>query len=131
MSSICEKLNEGDIEQQRKAADACHMMTPLTTNILKFLNASPTTLFECPPQDPEEQVQFYEDNFEACITCTVAMDETLRDGARELCERLMLDKNVMLVLRKALSRVDSKNFLNKFWKLRYARYNHACVVFIS
>lgn len=118
MSAINEAAYEGDVEAQRKAADAIASKRTLIWNILKFLNASPTSLFDCAPDKKEDVDQFYEENFEACISCTMAVDETIRDLARKLCERLMKDTRILATLRESVA-TNTKGFLRKFWKLTY------------
>ena len=119
MSNICERLYDGDAESQRKAAEAAGVLTPIVTNILKFLNANPATLFDCCPEDTEGRIRFYAERFESCIICTMAIDEDMRNSARQLSERLMVDKDILPTLRKSLSRTSSRGFLGKFWRIKY------------
>lgn len=123
MSEINETAYGGDAEDQRKAAELVASKCTLIWNILKFLNASPTSLFDCPPKKTEDLGQFYEENFEACISCTMATDETIRDLARKLCERLMSDTRILGSLRKSVA-INAKGFLGKFWKLTYVKVAH-------
>ncbi|RYP13921.1 hypothetical protein DL767_010513 [Monosporascus sp. MG133] len=116
MSSISGNLYEGDAESQRKALEAFASKSTMICNILKFLIESPATLFECPPEDPESMSQFYEENFEACISCTVAADDGMRDLARQLTERLIADNVILASLQKSMA-IESRGFLGKFWKL--------------
>ncbi|RYP71987.1 hypothetical protein DL771_004456 [Monosporascus sp. 5C6A] len=116
MISITESLYEGDVESQRKALEAFASKSTIICNILKFLNESPATLFECPPEDPKSMSQFYEENFEACVSCTVAADDGMRDLARQLSERLIADDTILASLQKSMA-MESKGFLSKFWKL--------------
>ena len=117
MSVLCERLYEVDIESQRQAAEAAAPFAPLVTSIIKFLNSSPSTMFICCPEDPVERVKFYAESFEYAVLCCVAVDENLRNSARKLSEKLMMDKEILPILRKSFARPDSKRFLMKFWSL--------------
>lgn len=118
MSEINEAAYEGSPEAQRKAVDTLASRFRLICNILKFLNASPKSLFDGAPADPEKLSQFYEENFEACISCMMVVDEDIRDLARRLCERLVADPNILASLRKSVA-MNGSGFLIKFWKLTY------------
>ncbi len=111
---------KGDTEAQRKATETVSSKATLICNILKFMNASAASLYECSPDDTQDMGQFFEDNFEACISCTMSSNDTIRDLARQLCERLVADDKVMIVLRKS-GAFDSKGFLSRFWRLTYVK----------
>ncbi|RYP11554.1 hypothetical protein DL765_007743 [Monosporascus sp. GIB2] len=125
MISISENIYEGDAGSQRKALEAFASKSTMICNILKFLNESPATLFECPPEDPKSMSQFYEENFEACISCTVVADDVMRDLARQLSERLIADNTILASLQKSMA-IESRSFLSKYWKLTSHSMNSLC-----
>lgn len=92
--------------------------TAITTlsNILTFLDASPMTLFEGPPEDYAERERFYEDTFESFIPCLVVNNEAIRRLAVPVAKRILADDNVLQLLRSS-KKIDSPAFKIKFWKL--------------
>ena len=85
-------------------------------NILVFLDASPFTLFEGPPDTDQERNQFFEDNFVAFTSCLVSSNESVRKLAMRVAKRLFADKDILQPLR-ASKRIDSQDFKSNFWKL--------------
>jgi neurofibromin 1 len=115
---MSELLAEGYIEEQnaqRKAVESASSIS-MVCNILNFLDASPMTLFEGPPNDRSERDRFYEENLEALISCIIAADDSVRRLATGVAKRLFAKEQVLLTLRSSKG-LSSKAFKSKFWRL--------------
>lgn len=113
-------LTEGYVEDQsapRKAVESASSVA-MICNILDFLDASPMTLFEGPPNDRKERDQFYQENLESLISCVVAADESVRRLARGVAKRLFAKEQIMKTIRST-KELESKVFKIKFWQLTY------------
>ncbi|KAK3315246.1 hypothetical protein B0H66DRAFT_337826 [Apodospora peruviana] len=111
-------LTEGYVEDQsaqRKAAESASSVS-MTCNIMDFLDASPMTLFEGPPNDRKERDQFYQENLESLISCVVAAEESVRKLACGVARRLFAKEPEMEMLR-ASNGFESRVFKTKFWQL--------------
>jgi neurofibromin 1 len=90
-------------------------------NVLKFLQASPMTLFEGPPDDEGERDRFYMDNFTSLVSCVVSANETVRRLATEVAKRLFAEEILLEELR-ASRNLNSPGLKSRFWRLRYAAH---------
>ena len=114
-SALLTDVYLGDQALQRKNAEAGAAIS-MICNILDFLDASPLTLFEGPPEKDRERDQFFEDNLVAFISCLVSSNERVRKLAMRVAKRLFADESVLQPLR-ASKRIDSQEFKSNFWKL--------------
>lgn len=114
-SALLTDVYFGDQALQRKNAEAGAAIN-MICNILDFLDASPLTLFEGPPEKDRERDQFFEDNLVAFISCLVSSNERVRKLAMRVAKRLFADESVLQPLR-ASKRIDSQEFKSNFWKL--------------
>jgi neurofibromin 1 len=117
MSSLFAETYIGDQSGTRKPGDSSSSVA-MTCNILSFLDASPSTLFDSGPEKPSDRDDFFADNFEAFISCMIAADESMRRLAGGVARRLFADESVMKSVA-ASKRLSSPQFLTKFWKLTY------------
>jgi neurofibromin 1 len=90
-------------------------------NVLNFLQASPMTLFEGPPDDEGERDRFYMDNFTSLVSCVVSANETVRRLATEVAKRLFAEEILLEELRASRS-LNSLDFKTRFWRLRYVSH---------
>ncbi|KAK4165082.1 putative inhibitory regulator protein IRA1/2, partial [Cladorrhinum sp. PSN259] len=118
LQTMSEMLHEGYIEDQptqRKLLESS-VMVSMISNILNFLDASPMTLFEGPPTEKNQRDHFYEENFEALISCIIAADENIRRLATGVAKRLFAEEGLLKMLRGSKG-VSSKAFKTSFWQL--------------
>lgn len=116
MSAISADMYIGDRHSQRKASETNSTTTRMICNILSFLDASPTTLFEGSPADSADAEQFYEEIFEAFVSCLVTANDSVRALASSLAKKLLSRNGILSSLRKT-KRLDSHSFGTKFWRL--------------
>ncbi|KAH9893762.1 hypothetical protein F4778DRAFT_772513 [Xylariomycetidae sp. FL2044] len=114
MSAISADMYIGDRHSQRKASETNTSTSALICNILRFLDAAPMTLFEGPP--PEGPDKFYEENFEAFVSCLVTANDNVRALASGLAKKLLAHDGILHVLRKSKC-LDAHGFKFKFWRL--------------
>ncbi|KAJ9149291.1 GTPase-activator protein for ras-like GTPase [Pleurostoma richardsiae] len=115
VATIFSDVYFGDQASQRRVAESGSVINK-TCSILTFLDASPMTLFEGPPQDRDERDRFFEDNFESFVSCMIAGNETIRQLAVPVAKRLLADDKLLKSLR-ASERITSQEFKSHFWKL--------------
>jgi len=115
MSSLFAETYIGDQTATRRAADSTSSIA-MVCNILQFLDASPSTLFDPGPDHSPDREGFFDDNFEAFASCMIAADESVRRLAGGVARRLFADDAVLesVVASKKLS---SPQFKTNFWKL--------------
>ncbi|KAK8107613.1 neurofibromin 1 [Apiospora kogelbergensis] len=118
----------GDHTSQRKASETSASNTAMICTILKFLDASPTTLFENAPVDSTDK--FYEDNFEAFISCLVSANDQVRSLSSAMAHRLLAPDGILASLRKA-KRLETQGFKIKFWKLTSLSLMSMCVKYMQ
>ncbi|KAI0182148.1 GTPase [Hypoxylon sp. FL1284] len=116
MSAMSADMYMGDRHSQRKTSETSPSTTSVICNILNFLDASPKTLFEAAPAESPDAEQFYEEIFEAFVSCLVTANETIRALASGLARKLLAPNGVLSALRKS-KRLDSHSFGIKFWRL--------------
>lgn len=116
MSAISADMYIGDRHSQRKTSETSSSTTSVICNILNFLDASPKTLFEAAPSESPDAEQFYEEIFEAFVSCLVTANDTVRALASGLARKLLAPNGVLSALRKS-KRLDSHSFGIKFWRL--------------
>lgn len=98
-------------------------------NILNFLDASPMTLFEGPPDDRADIDRFYQENFASIISCVVAANESIRQLATRVAKRLFAEDDILKTLRISKG-LESPTFKSNLWRLRYI-YHRPAVWFRS
>ncbi|KAI5862275.1 GTPase [Durotheca rogersii] len=116
MSATSADMYMGDRHSKRKASETSASTSLLICNTLNFLDASPTTLFDCAPSDPAEASQFYKEIFESFASCLVTANDTVRDLASSVAKKLLAPDGIIPSLRKS-ELLDSHSFSIKFWKL--------------
>jgi neurofibromin 1 len=117
MSAVFADMYLGDDSSQPKPSDASiSTSSVMLCNILKFLSASPTTLFENPPDGEMARAHFYEENFAAFASCLVTAEDTVRSLAAPLAEKLLAPDGVVEALRKSKA-IDLQAFSVNFWRL--------------
>lgn len=115
MSSLLVDAFIGD-QTPRKPPENPSSVT-MISNILKFLDASPMTLFEGPPSEPSDRDCFYQENLEAIISCVLAPNETVRKLAAAVATRLLTNEPVLSMLRTSKA-FGSQSLKPTFWRLR-------------
>ena len=111
-------LTEGYVEDQsaqRKAVESPSSVN-IVCNILSFLDASPMTLFQGPPENEAERDSFYRENLESLISCVVAADESVRRLATGVAKHLFASESVLATLR-GFKGIKSQEFRTDFWRL--------------
>lgn len=115
MSSLLVDAFVGD-QSPRKPSESPSSVA-MISNILKFLDASPMTLFEGPPSEPSDRDRFYQENLEAIIFCVIAPNESVRRLAAAVATRLLTNEPVLLMLRSS-NAFGSQDLKSRFWRLR-------------
>ncbi|KAI1341677.1 GTPase [Xylariaceae sp. FL0016] len=113
MSTSSTDLFLGD--RKRKASLTSVSNNVVICNILKFLDASPLTLFESPP-DVKNVESFYEEIYESFVSCLVTANDTVRGLTHNLAEKILSPTGPLSSVRKA-NPLDSLDFKIKFWRL--------------
>ncbi|KAI1325648.1 GTPase [Xylariaceae sp. FL0255] len=85
-------------------------------NILKFWTLSPLSLFDSSSPDDKNPSSFYEEIFEAFVSCLVTANDTVRFLSQPLAEQILPTNGLLASVRKAAP-LDSGGFKLKFWKL--------------
>ncbi|KAI0121575.1 GTPase [Hypoxylon sp. NC0597] len=116
MSAMSADLYIGDRHSQRKTSETSASTTAVICNILNFLDAAPMTLFDSPPPDSSEADKFYEEIFEAFVSCLVTANDSIRALASGVAKKLLAPNGILSSLRKS-KRLDSHSFGVKFWRL--------------
>lgn len=122
---MADLLADGYINEQsaqRKAVESAPCIS-MACNILSFLDASPATLFEGPPTDPEERHIFYQENLAALIACLIAADENVRRLAASVAGRLFAREEALAKI-KSHRGIGSDECKTKFWRLTYVFMFH-------
>ncbi|KAK0651326.1 hypothetical protein B0T16DRAFT_403638 [Cercophora newfieldiana] len=120
-------LTEGYVEDQsaqRKAVESASS-SRIICNILSFLDASPMTLFQGPPESEAEREMFYQENLNSLISCMVAADGSVRRLATGVARRLFAKEKVLASLR-AYKGIKSREFRISFWRLTSIILNSIC-----
>ena len=68
------------------------------------------------PDNPADREGFFEENFEAFVSCMVAADESVRSLAAGVAKRLFAENTVISSLA-ASKRLSSPSYRTGFWKL--------------
>ncbi|KAI0428177.1 GTPase [Xylaria sp. FL1042] len=118
MSTVSTDLYLGVRRSHRKpsTADARIANGIVICNILKFLNASPLSLFESTSPDAKNSDSFYEDIYESFVSCLVTANDTVRTLSRPLAQSILPTNGLLASVRQATP-LDSDSFKLKFWKL--------------
>ncbi|KAK4144136.1 uncharacterized protein C8A04DRAFT_11820 [Dichotomopilus funicola] len=118
LQTMADLLADGYINEQsaqRKAVESAPCIS-MACNILSFLDASPATLFEGPPTDPDEREIFYQENLNALIACLIAADENVRRLAASVAGRLFACEQALARI-KSYRAIGSDECKTKFWRL--------------
>ncbi|KAI0973171.1 GTPase [Xylaria arbuscula] len=118
MSAVSTDLYLGVRRTRRKpsTADARTANGIVICNILKFLNASPLSLFESTSPDAKNSDSFYEEIYESFVSCLVTANDTVRTLSRPLAQSILPTNGLLASVRQATP-LDSDSFKLKFWKL--------------
>ncbi|KAI1293389.1 GTPase [Xylaria venustula] len=118
MSAVSTDLYLGVRRTRRKpsTADARTANGIVICNILKFLNASPLSLFESALPDAKNSDSFYEEIYESFVSCLVTANDTVRTLSRPLAQSILPTNGLLASVRQATP-LDSDSFKLKFWKL--------------
>ncbi|KAI1636187.1 GTPase [Biscogniauxia mediterranea] len=116
ISVISADVYIGDRHTQRKASETSLATNAILCNIIKFLDASPMTLFDTTALDNPNLEVFYEELYEAFIYVLAGANDTVRPLASGLAEKLLAPDGIFASLRKENTR-DSNGFKRKFWRL--------------
>jgi len=127
MSAVSTDLYIGNHRSHRKpsASDARTANEIVICNILKFLDASPLSLFESTSPEAKSSDSFYEEIYESFVSCLVTANDTVRTLSRAVAERI-LPKNGLLASVRQATPLDSDDFKLKFWRLTYAKNVPSC-----
>ncbi|KAJ2986095.1 hypothetical protein NUW58_g5193 [Xylaria curta] len=118
MSAVSTDLYIGVRPTHRKpsTADARTANEIVICNILKFLTASPLSLFESESLDAKNSDSFYEEIYESFVSCLVTANDTVRTLSRPLAQDILPTNGLLASVRQATP-LDSDSFKLKFWKL--------------
>ncbi|TGJ85449.1 hypothetical protein E0Z10_g3290 [Xylaria hypoxylon] len=118
MSTVSTDLYIGVRQPRRKPsiADTKTANEIVICNILKFLNASPLSLFESASPDVKNLDSFYEEIYESFVSCLVTANDTVRTLSRPLAQDILPTNGLLASVRQATP-LDSDSFKLKFWKL--------------
>ncbi|KAI0107044.1 GTPase [Nemania sp. FL0031] len=118
MSAVSTDLYIGVRRSHRKPSitDARTTNEIIICNILKFLNASPLSLFESTSPDAKNSNSFYEEIYESFVSCLVTANDTVRTLSRPLAQSILPTNGLLASVRQATP-LDSDSFKHKFWKL--------------
>ncbi|KAI0871616.1 GTPase [Hypoxylon argillaceum] len=118
MSAVSTDLYIGVRRSHRKPSitDARITNGVIICNILKFLNASPLSLFESTSLDAGNSDSFYEEIYESFISCLVTANDTVRTLSRPLAQSILPTNGLLASVRQATP-LDSDTFKLKFWTL--------------
>ncbi|KAI0202508.1 GTPase [Astrocystis sublimbata] len=118
MSAVSTDLYIGVRRSHRKpsTSDARTANEMVICNILKFLSASPLSLFETTVPDVKNSDSFYEEIFESFVSCLVTANDTVRTLSRPLA-KIILPTNGLLASVRQATPLDSDSFKLKFWRL--------------
>ncbi|KAI0485819.1 GTPase [Xylaria cf. heliscus] len=94
-------------------------------NILKFLNASPLSLFESVSPEAKNSDSFYEEIYESFVSCLVTANDTVRTLSRPLAHNILPTNGLLASVRQATP-LDSESFKLKFWKLTASVLSDMC-----
>ncbi|KAI0397175.1 GTPase [Xylariaceae sp. FL0594] len=118
MSAVSTDLYIGSHRSHRKvpASDARTSNDIVICNILKFLDASPLSLFESTSPEAKLSDSFYEEIYESFVSCLVTANDTVRTLSRSVAERILPTNGLLASVRQATP-LDSDDFKLKFWRL--------------
>ncbi|KAI1110131.1 GTPase [Nemania sp. NC0429] len=118
MSAVSTDLYIGVHGSHRKpsTADPRTANEIVICNILKFLSASPLSLFESASPDAKNSDSFYEEIYESFVSCLVTANDTVRTLSRPLAQSILPTNGLLASVRQATP-LDSDSFKLKFWKL--------------
>ncbi|KAJ3578004.1 hypothetical protein NPX13_g2562 [Xylaria arbuscula] len=118
MSAVSTDLYIGARPRHRKPStgDARTANGIVICNILKFLNASPLSLFESASAEAKNSDSFYEEIYESFVSCLVTANDTVRTLSRPLAQSILPTNGLLASVRQATP-LDSDSFKLKFWKL--------------
>ncbi|KAI0156431.1 GTPase [Xylariaceae sp. FL1272] len=105
----------GDRRSHRRMPDARSANEIIICNILKFLEASPLSLFESKTPEARDDA-FYEEIYQSFVSCLVTANDTVRGLTQALAEQI-LPKDGLLASVRQSTPLDSEGFKTKFWKL--------------
>jgi hypothetical protein len=121
MSTVSTDLYIGVRRLSHRKASAVDARTSneiVICNILKFLDASPLSLFESSSPDAKKSDSFFEEIYESFVSCLVTANDTVRVLSQPVAEKI-LPKNGLLASVRQATPLDSEDFKLKFWKLMY------------
>ncbi|KAI8630826.1 GTPase [Xylariaceae sp. FL1651] len=118
MSAVSTDLYIGVRQSRRKAtaSDARTTNDIVICNILKFLDASPLSLFESLSPEAKNSDSFYEEIYESFVSCLVTANDTVRTLSRAVAEKILPTNGLLASVRQATP-LDSDDFKLKFWRL--------------
>ncbi|KAI1816647.1 GTPase [Poronia punctata] len=118
MSAVSTDLYIGTHRSHRKpsATDTKTSNEIVICNILKFLDASPLSLFESTSPEAKSSDSFYEEIYESFVSCLVTANDTVRTLSRAVAERILPTNGLLASVRQATP-LDSDDFKLKFWRL--------------
>ncbi|KAI1496424.1 GTPase [Biscogniauxia marginata] len=116
ISVISADVYIGDRHTQRKASETSLATNAILCNIIKFLDASPMTLFDTSALDNPNLDVFYEELYEAFVSVLAGANDTVRPLTSGLAEKLLAPDGIFASLRKSNTR-DSHDFKSRFWRL--------------
>jgi neurofibromin 1 len=117
---LSESFSGGEGTSTSNAAER-HSPVNMICNVLHFLDASPLTLFEEPPDEPADRDRFYLENFSSILSSVVAANESVRRLAAGVARRIFREEVILKRLR-GFKGLDSPTFKADFWRLRFVIY---------
>ncbi|OLN95386.1 Neurofibromin [Colletotrichum chlorophyti] len=92
-----------------------HMSTDMACDVLKFLDASPRSLFDGDGQADLAATGVEEDVFLSFLTCVISVNPTIRRLATGVARRLLSDRSILDTLRSR-GRLGSAALRREFWR---------------
>lgn len=94
----------------------------MVCNVLKFVDASPLTLFDSSGTTQNNGDSSSDDVFESFLSCVISSNEAIRQLAGRVATRHFADRNVLDALRSRgkLSSSVIKPLRRGFWRRRQA-----------
>ncbi|KAI0020415.1 GTPase [Xylariomycetidae sp. FL0641] len=121
----------------RKNSETTVATNAVICNILKFLQASPTSLFASPPPDTKDLRAFCSEIYESFLCFMVTANDTVRALGLPVAESILSPTGPLATVRQA-GPLSSESFRYKFWRLislvvidmldKYTQYRETAII---
>ncbi|KAI2626815.1 GTPase [Xylaria nigripes] len=127
LSAVSTDLYIGARRSRRKVSvsDARTNNEIVTCHILKFLAASPLSLFESVSPEAKNSDSFYEEIYKSFVSCLVTANDTVRGLSTPVAQSILPTNGLLASVRQATP-LDSNDFKLRFWKLTASVLSDMC-----